>query len=65
MDICADMNDFTHNDPVTTERNDFQRVVNELQALLPHVTDVLRRNDIIEVWLTFFFHMVPNGKIKC
>ena len=54
MDLCADMNDFIQNDPVTTERNKLQKVVNELQALFPNVTDGLRRNDILQVWLTFF-----------
>ena len=54
MAVCADMNDFIQNDPVTTERNELPRAVNELQALLPHVTDVLRRNDRMEKWLTFF-----------
>ena len=54
MDVRADMNDFIQNDPVTRERIKLQRVVTELQALLPHVTDVLRRNNRMEEWLTFF-----------
>ena len=51
MDVCVDMNDFKfiQNDPVTREKNELQMAVNEIQALLLHVTDVLRRNDRMEV----------------
>ena len=51
MDVCVDMNDFKfiQNDPVTREKNELQMAVNEIQALLLHVTDDLRRNDRMEV----------------
>ena len=44
MDVSVDMNDFIQNDPVTTERNGLQRVVNELQALFPPAMSSLKKD---------------------